>query len=121
MDKKTNNQDINERGYEILRILEDNQKISQREISASLGISLGKVNFLLKALIDKGIVKSRNFKNSKNKRAYAYFLTPEGIEEKAKLTINFFKRKMYEYDVLKKQLLDLENEIEIINKNKNKK
>ena len=96
---------------ELLRILKDKEKMSQRELSSNLGISLGKVNFILKALADKGIIKVRNFKNNKNKRAYAYFLTPKGIEEKAKLTINFFKRKTAEYDKLNEELKVLREEV----------
>ena len=81
-----------------------------------MNISLGKVNFIIRALIDKGIVKAQNFKNSKNKRAYAYYITKEGIQEKSKLTVKFFQRKMSEYDSLKEELRVLEAEIK-----KNKK
>ena len=95
----------------ILRHLESEQKVSQRELSNSLNISLGKVNFIIRALIEKGIVKAQNFKNNKNKRAYAYYITKEGIQEKSKLTLKFFQRKMREYDNLKKELRDLEAEI----------
>ena len=102
---------------ELLRILKDKEKMSQRELSSNLGISLGKVNFILKALADKGIIKVRNFKNNKNKRAYAYFLTPKGIEEKAKLTINFFKRKTAEYDKLNEELKVLREEVGKMNSN----
>ena len=101
----------------VLRHLETEQKVSQRDLSNSLGISLGKVNFILRALIDKGIIKAKNFKNNKNKRAYAYYLTREGIEEKSRLTIKFFQRKMSEYDNLKRELKILETGIE---KNKKK-
>ncbi len=103
--------------FKVLKYLQEKQKVSQREISEFLGISLGKINFILKALIDKGIVKARNFKNNKNKRAYAYYLTPRGIEEKAKLTVRFFNRKSEEYDKLKQELIELEEEI---NKTKDK-
>ena len=95
----------------VMRYLENKDAIGQRELSQNLGISLGKINFILKALIKKGDVKARNFKNSKNKSAYAYYLTPEGFKEKASLTINFFKRKNIEYNMLKKELADLKNEI----------
>ena len=101
----------------VLRYIQERQKVSQREVTQFLGISLGKVNFILKALIDKGIVKARNFVNNKNKRAYAYFLTKEGFEEKARLTIRFFKRKSKEYDDLRHELEELEEEI---GKTKNK-
>ena len=95
----------------VLRHLENKQLVSQRELSQDLGISLGKINFILKALINKGIIKAKNFRNNKNKNAYAYYLTPEGFNEKAKLTINFFKRKNMEYNRLKKELEALKNEV----------
>ena len=106
-DNKLTSDDLN-----ILRHLESEQKVSHRDLSNSLGISLGKVNFIIRALIDKGIIKAKNFKNNKNKRAYAYYLTREGIEEKSRLTIKFFQRKMNEYDNLKRELKNLQAEIE---------
>ena len=102
---------VDDNDFQVLKYLDNTQITSQREISKSLNISLGKINFILKALIDKGIVKARNFKNNKNKRAYAYYLTPKGIDEKTRLTISFFDRKSKEYDKLKKELRDLEKEI----------
>ncbi len=108
---KNNNDNINDQDYAVMKYLDNTQKTSQRELSQSLNISLGKVNYILKALINKGIVKARNFTNSKNKRAYAYYLTSKGIQEKAKLTISFFNRKSKEYDKLKQELLELEQEI----------
>ena len=102
---------IDDNDFQVLKYLDNTQITSQREISKSLNISLGKINFILKALINKGIVKARNFKNNKNKRAYAYYLTPKGIDEKTRLTISFFDRKSKEYDKLKKELRDLEKEI----------
>ena len=106
-----NNHKLTSDDLNILRHLEAQQKVSQRELSNSLNISLGKVNFIIRALIEKGIVKAENFKNNKNKRAYAYYITKEGIQEKSKLTVKFFQRKMSEYDNLKKELRDLEAEI----------
>jgi EPS-associated MarR family transcriptional regulator len=108
------NQSNKNKDYDIymLRYLEKKQEVSQREIAQHLGISLGKVNFILNALVEKGIIKAKNFKNNKNKRAYAYFLTPEGIKEKAKMTLGFFKRKNNEYDNLKIELRLLEKEVE---------
>ena len=76
-----------------MKYINDTQKISQRELSQSLNISLGKVNYILRALINKGIVKARNFTNSKNKRAYAYYLTSKGLQEKARLTVSFLTEK----------------------------
>ena len=106
-----NNYKLTSDDLNILRHLESEQKVSQRELSNSLNISLGKVNFIIRALIEKGIVKAQNFKNNKNKRAYAYYITKEGVQEKSKLTVKFFQRKMGEYDNLKKELRDLEAEI----------
>ena len=106
-----NNHKLTSDDLNILRHLESEQKVSQRELSNSLNISLGKVNFIIRALIEKGVVKAQNFKNSKNKRAYAYYITKEGIQEKSRLTVKFFQRKMSEYDSLKEELRVLEAEI----------
>jgi len=108
----TENNNLTSDDLNVLRHLESEQKVSQRDLSNTLGISLGKVNFIIRALIDKGIIKAENFKNNKNKRAYAYYLTREGLEEKSRLTIKFFQRKMSEYDDLKRELKLLEAEIE---------
>ncbi|PJZ53402.1 MULTISPECIES: MarR family EPS-associated transcriptional regulator [Leptospira] len=98
--------------HKLLRILEENPEVNQREISEILGISLGKVNYCLKALMDKGWVKARNFKNSKNKLAYAYFLTPMGLEEKARITVRYLKVKMQEYEQIQKEIEELKKEVE---------
>jgi len=95
----------------ILREIGTNPQLSQRELSSRLGLSLGKINFLLKAMIDRGLVKAENFKNSSNKRAYLYLLTPLGMEEKAKTTYRFLKRKIEEYEKLKKEIAQLEKEV----------
>jgi len=105
----------------VLRYLENKQTISQRKLSQDLGISLGKINFILKALIKKGIVKAKNFKNNNNKSVYAYYLTPDGFNEKAKLTLEFFKRKDREYNKLKKELKDLQQEIILLDARNSKK
>ena len=105
----------------VLRYLENKQTISQRELSQDLGISLGKINFILKALIKKGIVKAKNFKNNNNKSVYAYYLTADGFNEKAKLTLEFFKRKNTEYNNLKKELKDLQQEITLLDIRNSKK
>ncbi|EMO53636.1 MarR family EPS-associated transcriptional regulator [Leptospira noguchii] len=97
--------------HKLLRILEENPEVNQREISEILGISLGKVNYCLKALMDKGWIKARNFKNSKHKLAYAYFLTPTGIEEKARITVRYLKLKMQEYEEIQKEIEELKKEI----------
>lgn len=97
--------------YKLLKILSDNPDVSQRELSEALGISLGKVNYCLKALKEKGWIKARNFKNNPVKRGYLYMLTPKGIEEKSKVTARFFKRKMEEYEILKQEIEQLRQEV----------
>ena len=91
--------------FEVLRRIKDNPKTSQRELANELGFSLGKLNYCLKALQNKGLVKLQNFQRQPNKINYLqYIITPKGISERTKLTINFMKRKMREYDELKKEL-----------------
>ena len=90
--------------FHTLRKLYKNPEHSQRLLAEQLGFSLGKLNYCLKALKAKGLVKMRNFKNNKNKINYIYVLTPKGVSEKTKLTVNFMKKKMEEYDELKKEL-----------------
>ena len=90
----------NETIIKMLSIMHKNPKLSQREISQSIGISVGKTNYIIKSLIKKGLIKTENFLNSKNKWAYRYILTPEGIKEKARITKEFVKRKMEEYEKL---------------------
>jgi EPS-associated MarR family transcriptional regulator len=98
--------------YKVLRILEQNPQVSQRELANELGVSLGKANYCLKALIDKGLVKANNFKNSSNKLAYFYKLTPRGIEAKAKISVRFLQRKMEEYEALGVEIEQLKREQE---------
>ena len=88
----------------LLRQIKKKPEASQRELADELGFSLGKLNYCLKALKDKGLVKINNFRQNPKKISYIYVLTPKGISEKTKLTINFMKRKMKEYDELKKEL-----------------
>ena len=95
-----NNQDF----LNLLRKIKKNPSFSQRKLADELGFSLGKLNYCLKALKSKGLIKMENFKRNPNKLNYIYVLTPRGIAEKTKLTINFMKRKMNEYDELKKEL-----------------
>jgi len=90
--------------YQLLKSLEQDANLTQRQLSKELGISLGKVNYCLQSLIQIGLVKVNNFKNSKNKIQYSYLLTPKGIEEKTKLTIKFLKTKTEEYEMLKKEV-----------------
>ena len=96
--------------YRILKLLEADPHASQRRIADELGISLGRVNFCVQALIQKGLVKANNFRNNANKRAYLYYLTPRGVEEKAKVTARFLKRKLEEYETLKRELEELQRE-----------
>jgi EPS-associated MarR family transcriptional regulator len=93
--------------YKVLKILEQNPQVSQRE----LGVSLGKANYCLKALIEKGLVKANNFKNSANKRAYIYVLTPRGIDAKAKISVRFLQRKLDEYEALRAEIEELQSEL----------
>ena len=89
--------------FDILRKLDKNKNFTQRSLANELGFSLGKLNYCLKELKKKGLIKINNFKNNKNKLGYMYILTPSGVKAKTKLTINFMKRKMREYDELKKE------------------
>ena len=96
-----------ENHLKVLRLLEANPGLSQRDLSQTLGISLGKTNYCMRALLDKGLIKMQNFRNSQNKIAYIYLLTPAGIVAKAELTSRFLKLKLYEYDVLKQEIEQL--------------
>ena len=96
--------------YKLLKLLEQNPNLNQRELAEELGISLGKTNYCLKALIEKGWVKVGNFKRSKSKMDYAYLLTPKGLEEKARVTLQFFRRKQKEYETLVEELEELRQE-----------
>jgi len=97
--------------YKILKRLESSPEISQRELAGELGISLGRVNYCIQALIEKGLVKAKNFRNSKNKVGYAYLLTPRGIEEKIRITAYFLKYKIEEYEALEKEIERLREEV----------
>ncbi|MGV3468700.1 MarR family EPS-associated transcriptional regulator [Limnobacter sp.] len=99
--------------YRVMRLLEENPDLTQRELAQKLGVSVGGLNYCLKALTEKGLVKMQNFANSKNKFGYVYVLTPRGIAEKAKLTSNFLKRKMEEYEALKAEIEALKVEAAI--------
>lgn len=94
----------NQDNLDLLRKLSKKPQVSQRKLADELGFSLGKLNYLLNALKKKGLVKIKNFKNNKNKINYIYILTPKGIAKKSLLTINFMKRKIKEYEELKKEL-----------------
>ena len=100
MNKKKNNQDY----FEVLRKIEKKPESSQRDLAEDLGFSLGKLNYCVKELQKKGLIKLKNFKKQSNKLNYLqYVLTPKGIAERTQLTVNFMKRKMHEYEELKKE------------------
>ncbi len=91
--------------FDLLRKIKEKPSSTQRELASELGFSLGKLNYCLKSLKKKGHIKLKNFQNNKNKINYAYILTPRGLAIKTKLTVNFMKRKMKEYDELAKELI----------------
>ena len=95
----------------VLRALETNPELSQRQLAAELGVSLGGVNYALKALVERGFVKADNFRRSGNKVAYLYVLTPKGIAEKSSLATAFLGRKLEEYEVLKREIESLKGEV----------
>ncbi|WP_206419938.1 MarR family EPS-associated transcriptional regulator [Minwuia thermotolerans] len=99
--------------FRILRLLQANPEMSQREMSDALGVSLGGVNYCLKALLEKGLVKLGNFSAAPDKRRYAYILTRKGVLEKARLTRRFLKRKMAEYEALKAEIETVRAEMDI--------
>lgn len=97
--------------YRILKYISENPNASQRQLARELGVSVGKVNYCLRALIGKGLLKMRNFQNNQDKSAYLYVLTPKGIEEKIKVTYDFLRRKISEYDLLSKEIELLSAEV----------
>jgi EPS-associated MarR family transcriptional regulator len=98
--------------YKLLKLLEPNPEVSQREVARALGISLGKVNYCLKALMEKGWIKAVNFKNSKNKAAYSYLLTPRGLEGKTRFAGQFLKIKIREYEALKAEIEQIRADVQ---------
>jgi EPS-associated MarR family transcriptional regulator len=96
---------------QVMRVLQDNPDLTQRELAEKLGISVGGLNYCLKALMEKGLVKMKNFANSKNKFGYIYVLTPSGMAEKAAITHRFLQRKMNEYEALRSEIEMLKAEI----------
>jgi|SRR6056297_291366 EPS-associated MarR family transcriptional regulator len=97
--------------FRVLRILEQNPDISQRELAAQLGIALGRTNYVLKALMEKGLVKIGNFSAAQDKRRYAYILTPKGVSRKAAITKRFLARKLSEYEALEAEIESLRDEL----------
>lgn len=98
--------------YRILKAIEENPSMSQRELAVHLGVSLGKANYCLKELVTRGLVKAGNFKSNPDKRVYAYLLTPSGIREKTQLTVRFLQRKMDEFEQIKKEICLLKSEVQ---------
>lgn len=99
--------------FRVLRLLQDNPEMSQRELAEAVGVSVGGMHYVLNALIDKGLVKLGNFTAAEDKRRYAYILTPKGIARKAALTRAFLVRKMEEYEALKEEIETLSWELKI--------
>ncbi len=97
--------------FEVLRRLHQTPQVSQRALAKDLGVGLGTINFCFQALVEKGLVKMQNFSQSKNKLRYAYLLTPAGMAEKSKLTAEFLKRKVAEYETLQAEIESLKAEI----------
>lgn len=102
----------------VLRLVADNSQLTQRELAEALGISLGKANYCLHALLEKGWVKVNNFRNSHNKLAYSYLLTPRGLKAKSNLTVQFLGRKMAEFDALKLEIAELRKDVNRLNTEK---
>jgi len=98
---------------ELLKLLHDKPQMSQRDLAQAMGVSLGKANYCLKALMRKGLVKLENFRNNPNKRQYAYLLTAAGLEEKTRITMAFLKRKVAEYEALEKEIELLRGELKV--------
>lgn len=97
--------------YRLLKLLQANPEMSQRQLAAELHVSVGKINFCLRALLDKGLLKVRNFRDSQNKIAYAYYLTPKGAKEKVRATSGFLRRKLAEYEELEREIEELRQEV----------
>lgn len=97
--------------FRLLRLLQTNPELSQRQLAEELGVSVGKINYCLRALLEKGLVKMRNFRDNQNKLAYAYYLTPKGAEAKMRATAQFLKRKMREYQEIRQEIEELKREV----------
>jgi EPS-associated MarR family transcriptional regulator len=100
--------------YQLLKLLEQNPNLTQRELASELGISLGKTNYCLNALIEKGWIKARNFRRNKKKLGYVYLLTTKGLDEKARMTLRFLRLKQQEYGELVKEIEELREEAALI-------
>ena len=98
--------------YRLLKVLSQNPQLGQRDMAKRMGISLGKINYCISELAAKGLIKITRFRSAKNKIPYTYMLTPKGIEEKGKLMLRFLKRKLSEYEEIKRQIRELHREVE---------
>jgi EPS-associated MarR family transcriptional regulator len=98
--------------YRLLKILSQQSSLTQRDMAKQMGISLGKVNYCLSELAKRGLIKVHRFKSAKNKIPFTYMLTPHGLEEKARLTANFLRRKMAEYEEIRRQIAELSREVQ---------
>jgi len=107
-----------ETAYKLLKLVQEDPNISQREIAQELGVSLGKANYCLKAVMERGLVKAKNFYKSTNKRGYMYLLTNKGINEKARVTFRFLKYKMDEYEALEAEIAQIKREAEGLTREK---
>jgi EPS-associated MarR family transcriptional regulator len=96
---------------QVLKLLQANPSLSQRQLAAEMGVSLGKANYCLRALVEKGLVKLGKFSKNPNKRQYAYILTPAGLEEKTRITLGFLKRKEAEFEAIRREIEDLKCEL----------
>lgn len=101
----TGNEEVH---FRVMRLIQENPQLSQRDLARRLGVSLGKANYCLKALVEKGFVKAENFHRNDHKLAYVYLLTPAGIEEKARVTVSFLRRKVKEFEALKAEIESLQ-------------
>ncbi|HXI13996.1 MAG TPA: MarR family EPS-associated transcriptional regulator [Thermoanaerobaculia bacterium] len=104
--------------YKLLKLLETEPAFSQRQLAERLGISVGKANYCLRALVQKGFVKVRNFRSSQNKQTYSYLLTPKGIEEKAKVTVRFLQFKIREFEALRSEIERLRMDENAVNESR---
>ena len=102
--------------YRLLKLLESHPELSQRQLAHALGISMGEVNYCLTALIEKGVLKANNFRNSHNKLAYMYLLTPAVVEERARVTVQYLKCKTQEYERLQAELEELRREAAMLDR-----
>ena len=103
---------MEEAHYKLLRLIESRPQLTQRQLARELGMSLGKINYCVNALIEKGWIKARNFRNNNHKLSYAYLLTPRGIEQKAVITLHFLRQKVSEYEMLRKEIAQLQREVD---------